>query len=96
MCEQTYFELLVEAARKEADKAMVKFPQPNYVLTKVSEESGEVIKACIHYMEGRESWHNVEAEIIQNLAMLIRLVEEGDQVIGFIPPELVLQQRKKQ
>lgn len=81
-----YFEFLVEQARVRADKAMKKFPQPNYVLNKVAEESGEVIKAVIHFTEGREQWSNVESEIIDNLAMLIRLVVEGDQVIGFTPP----------
>ncbi len=82
-----YFSSLVAAARVRADKAMRKFPQPNYVLNKVAEESGEVIKAVIHFTEGREEWRNVEGEIIDNLAMLIRLVMEGDQVIGFTPPE---------
>ncbi|WP_249921540.1 hypothetical protein [Serratia plymuthica] len=82
-----YFGVLVQKARVSADKAMRKFPQPNYVLNKVAEESGEVIKAVIHYTEGREEWVNVEGEIIDNLAMLIRLVVEGDQVIGFTPPD---------
>ncbi|MCR2775522.1 DUF551 domain-containing protein [Enterobacter kobei] len=82
-----YFSSLVSAARVRADKAMRKFPQPNYVLNKVAEESGEVIKAVIHFTEGREEWQNVEGEIIDNLAMLIRLVMEGDQVIGFTPPD---------
>lgn len=81
-----YFASIVTQARARADKAMRKFPQPNYVLNKVAEESGEVIKAVIHYTEGREEWRNVEGEIIDNLAMLIRLVQEGDQVIGFTPP----------
>ena len=82
-----YFASLVAAARVRANKAMRKFPQPNYVLNKVAEESGEVIKAVIHFTEGREEWRNVEGEIIDNLAMLIRLVMEGDQVIGFTPPD---------
>lgn len=84
---EDYFAALVAAARARADKAMRIFPQPNYVLNKVAEESGEVIKAVIHYTEGREEWANVEGEIIDNLAMLIRLVVEGDQVIGFTPPD---------
>lgn len=84
-----YFGSLVNQARARAEKAMTKFPQPNYVLNKVAEESGEVIKAVIHYTEGRETWANVEAELIDNLAMLIRLVKEGDQVIGFVPPSEV-------
>lgn len=82
-----YFSSLVSSARVRADKAIRKFPQPNYVLNKVAEESGEVIKAVIHYTEGREEWANVEGEIVDNLAMLIRLVTEGDQVIGFTPPQ---------
>lgn len=85
-----YFAALVAKARIAADKAMKKFPQPNYVLNKVSEEHGEVIKAVVHYLEGRETWQNVEGELVDNLAMLIRLVVEGDQVIGFTPPESVL------
>lgn len=83
---EDYFSSLVTAARLRADKAMRKFPQPNYVLNKVAEESGEVIKEVIHYTEGRGDWNKVEYELIDNLAMLIRLVTEGDQVIGFTPP----------
>lgn len=87
--DEDYFSRLVAAARERAEKAMRKFPQPNYVLNKVAEESGEVIKAVIHYTEGREDWLSVEGELIDNLAMLIRLVKEGDQVIGFNPPDEV-------
>lgn len=85
-----YFSSLVTKARTTADKAMKKFPQPNYVLLKVAEEAGEVVQAGVHYAEGRKKWHDVEGEIVQCLAMLIRLVEEGDQVNGVIPPEEVL------
>jgi len=88
-----YFAMLVEKARVAADRAMKKFPQPNYVLNKVSEEHGEVIKGVVHYLEGRETWEHVEGELVDNLAMLIRLVVEGDQVIGFTPPESVLNYR---
>lgn len=87
LSQRDYFGLLVSKARDSANKAMVKFPQPNYVLNKVSEEHGEVIKAVVHYLEGRETWENVEGELVDNLAMLIRLVVEGDGVIGFTPPE---------
>lgn len=73
---------LVEAAQAEADKAMRKYPQPNYVISKVAEEAGEVVKAAIHCAEGRETPENVRAEIVQAIAMLIRLYVEGDQVHG--------------
>ncbi|MDN2486398.1 hypothetical protein MML63_12260 [Kosakonia sacchari] len=83
-----YFGGLVTKARASADKAMRKFPQPNYVLLKVAEEAGEVVQAGVHYVENRMTWQDVEGEIIQLLAMLIRLVTEGDQVNGITPPAL--------
>ncbi|HBY4289905.1 TPA: hypothetical protein MJE55_16780 [Klebsiella pneumoniae] len=83
-----YFAYLVAMARVSADKAIRKFPQPNYVLLKVAEEAGEVVKAGVHYAEKRMEWGQVEGEIIQLLAMLIRLVTEGDQVNGITPPAL--------
>ena len=74
-------ELFVDAW-SEADRAMRKFPQPNYVISKVAEEAGEVVKAAIHCAEGRETAENVAGEIKQAMAMLIRLFVEGDQIHG--------------
>jgi hypothetical protein len=79
------FNRLILDARAEADKAMRKFPQPNYVISKVAEESGEVVKAAIHYAEGRETPENVRGEMKQLIAMLIRLWVEGDRVHGMPP-----------
>lgn len=73
---------LVADAMAEATKAMRKFPQPNYVISKVAEEAGEVVKAAIHCAEGRERPEAVRGEIVQCMAMLIRLYLEGDQVHG--------------
>ncbi|MDY0242192.1 MAG: hypothetical protein RBR34_08445 [Rhodospirillaceae bacterium] len=81
-----YFGHLVLRARTEAARASAKFPQPNYVTLKIAEESGEVVRAAIHYAEGRMGWPEVEGEIVQLLAMLIRFVTEGDGVIGVVPP----------
>ena len=78
-------EPLFVAAVAEAQKAMRKFPQPNYVISKVAEEAGEVVKAAIHCAEGRETPGNVVGEIKQTMAMLIRLCVEGDQVHGLAP-----------
>lgn len=86
-----YFASLVEMARVSADKAMQKFPQPNYVLLKVAEEAGEVVQAGVHYAEKRMEWEQVEGEIVQLLAMLIRLVTEGDQINGVTPPAAGIQ-----
>ena len=84
-----YFGSLVERARTAAEKASRKFPQPNYVALKIAEEAGEVIRGCVHYAENRMDWSEVEGEIVQLLAMLIRLVTEGDQVNGVTPPALL-------
>ena len=76
---------LFDDAFDEARKAMRKFPQPNYVITKVAEEAGEVVKAAIHCAEGREAPSAVREEMVQAMAMIIRLYIEGDQVHG-LPP----------
>lgn len=72
-------------ALHEAKRAMQKFPQPNYNITKVAEECGEVVKAAVHCAEGRDTPEHVTAEIRQAMAMLIRLYVEGDQVHGLAP-----------
>lgn len=82
------FDVLLQRADVAAEKAARKFPQPNYITLKVAEEAGEVVRGCVHYAEGRMSWEEVEGEIVQLLAMLIRLVNEGDQVNGVVPPHL--------
>ncbi len=82
------FHTLLDKAKERAIKAAEKFPQPNYVLNKFSEESGEVVKEIIHYTENRGDWARVEDEIVDLLAMTLRLLKEGDGIIGFIPPYL--------
>jgi len=79
------FAMLIADARAEAEKAMTKFPQPNYVISKFAEEAGEVVKAAIHCAENRETADNVRGEMKQAIAMLYRLWVEGDQVHGLKP-----------
>ncbi len=67
-------------------KAQIKFPQPNYVTLKVAEEAGEVVRGAVHFAEGRLSWEELEAEVVQTIAMCMRLLIEGDQVNGVRPP----------
>ena len=69
----------------EYARAAHKFPQPNYVISKVAEEAGEVVKEAIHCAEGRGDMSNLRNEIKQCMAMLIRLYIEGDQVHGLSP-----------
>ena len=39
------------------------------------------------------SWAEVEGEIVQLLAMLMRFVNEGDQVNGVTPPPLAAMEK---
>lgn len=79
------FQALLADAMAEATRAMARFPQPNYVISKFAEESGEVVKAAIHYAEGREARDAVVSEMRQTIAMMLRLWIEGDQVHGMAP-----------
>lgn len=88
MADQTIpadFQALIFEAMAEASRAMVKFPQPNYTISKFAEESGEVVKAAIHHAEGRETRDAVVSEMRQTIAMMLRLWIEGDQVHGMSP-----------
>lgn len=85
---------LLPDAVAAAEKAMRKFPQPNYVISKWAEETGEVTKAAIHMAEGRETPENLRGEIVQSLAMLHRLLVEGDQVHGLPPVKQALAEAK--
>ena len=76
---------LLPLVMHRAEKGMLKFPQPNYVISKWAEETGEVTKAAIHFAEGRERGSSVVDEIIDALAMLHRLCTEGDKVHGMDP-----------
>lgn len=73
---------LLSDAKAEAYKAIRKFPQPNYVISKFAEEAGEVVKAAIHFAEKRETAANVRAEMVQSIAMIFRLWIEGDEIHG--------------
>lgn len=81
-----YWHHIFERAEIAAIKAKARFPQPNYVALKVAEEAGEVVQAAVHYAENRKPWSEVESESIQAIAMILRLLDEGDEVNGIIPP----------
>ncbi len=85
---EAFAELVAEAI-DEAKRAMVRFPQPNYVITKLAEECGETVKAAVRCAEGRGSLHDVRGEMRQTIAMLYRLWAEGDKVHGLQPVHYV-------
>jgi len=81
-----YLDDIVSRSIEQARRAITKFPQPNYCLLKVAEEAGEVVKAGVHLAEGRDFTHaDLEGEVVDTIAMLFRVLIEGDQVIG-LPP----------
>ena len=81
-----YLNDIVSRSIGQARRAITKFPQPNYCLLKVAEEAGEVVKAGVHLAEGRDFSHeDLEGEVVDTIAMLFRVLIEGDQVIG-LPP----------
>lgn len=79
------FNWLVSDAKREAERAITKYPQPNYVITKVAEEAGEVVKDAVHCAENRQSYDELKKEMTQLIAMLYRLWVEGDEVHGLKP-----------
>jgi hypothetical protein len=76
---------VLRRAQDRAAAAAHKFPQPNYVLLKIAEESGEVVKSGVHCAEGRDTYLHLLDECVDLIAMVIRLLEEGDQVNGVLP-----------
>lgn len=78
-----YLYEIVSRSIGQTRRAITRFPQPNYCLTKVAEEAGEVVKAGVHLAEGRDFSHaDLEGEVVDTIAMLFRVLIEGDQVIG--------------
>lgn len=74
--------LLIISAKAEVARARVLFPKPDHLLHALSEEYGEVVKAALQICEGPGTYEQLDSEIIQLIAMCIRLHEEGDPVIN--------------
>jgi len=82
-----YVHRILFRARTDAATAQHRYPQPNITLLKLAEEAGEVVKTGVHLSEGRDfSWADFEVEVVQTIAMCLRLLVEGDETIGLIPP----------
>ena len=80
-------ELFVDAYKK-AIWAKEHYPQETALippLTKFAEESGEVIKASTKCAENRGTMLDVYNELVDALAMMIRLYIEGDQKHKLLP-----------
>lgn len=74
-------QLTLDAITAEVTRARLKFPNPNYLMTALMEEVGELAKAMMdHYVFHKPGADKdqIEREAIQVAAMAIRLLEEGD------------------
>lgn len=76
---------LMLAAEAEAERAKVLFPDPNHLTLALAEEAGEVIKAVLNLHNGKGTVKDVDKEIVQCIAMCIRLWLEGDPSVNLKP-----------
>jgi len=67
----------------ELARARAKFPAAEHRTLALAEEAGEVVKAVLDLRAGTGTLEALHAEIIQTMAMCVRLLEEGDpSVLG--------------
>jgi NTP pyrophosphatase (non-canonical NTP hydrolase) len=73
-----YIIKLFKDSVEEAKRAKKKFPKPELLLTAMTEEHGELVKAIMDCRQGKASQEDIKQEMIQLIAMIIRLFNEGD------------------
>lgn len=77
---------LLRRAKQEAIRARGLFPKPDHLLHALTEEHGEVVKAALDIHGGKGNYVDLDKEIVQCMAMCIRLHEEGDPAINLKSP----------
>ncbi len=87
--ENKRIELLISAAKAEAVRAKELFPESEHLTLAHAEESGEVTKAALDYFYGKGDLHQLDKEIVQCMAMCIRLWSEGDPSINLPPCDTI-------
>jgi NTP pyrophosphatase (non-canonical NTP hydrolase) len=76
---------LLKRANAEAERARKIFPEPHNLLLALVEEHGEVVKAALDIRQKAGSYVDLDKEIVQCMAMCIRLHEDGDPAVGVEP-----------
>lgn len=69
---------IARAVESELRFARRKFPAPKQLLHAFTEEAGEVTKAFLDLQAGKGKAESVTDELIQAIAMAVRLLQEGD------------------
>lgn len=72
--------------RTELQKARIKFPDNRHLLHAFAEEAGEVTKAFLDSNQGKADEAQIIRELIQTIAMAVRLLQEGDPDFPRLPP----------
>ena len=74
----------LEEVFAELKRARAKFPNSALLVTALTEEHGEAVKAVLDRLQGKPV--DVSAELVQVIAMAVRLLEEGDRMHA-LPPD---------
>ena len=73
---------LLLAACAEAVRARTLYPKTDHLALALAEEAGEVVKAALDLRQGKGTAEGLRKELVQCIAMCIRLAEEGDAALG--------------
>lgn len=76
---------LINDVWEEFFRARAKFPGANTNTLALCEEHGELVKAVVDFPQGKAALTDVRKELVQTMAMCLRLYFEGDQSVG-LPP----------
>ncbi len=68
----------VDEVLAEVERARAKRPNPDHLVTAFGEEVGEVQRAALHQIYEAGTPEAVRLELIQTIAVAVRLLEEGD------------------
>jgi len=78
-------ERIMYCVESEILGAREKFPSNKHMLAAFSEEAGEVAREMLQNEYGKGSRAKVFKELVQTMAMAVRLIQEGDQDFEYRP-----------
>lgn len=81
--EDVIWKLILKKVKEETKRARAKYPRSDFMLTALSEETGEVSQAILDYQYGNDTIDHIEVEIIQAMTCLARLLFEGSTEFRF-------------
>lgn len=73
---------LLDDALTELVRSRTLFPSPDHLVLALAEEAGEAVKAACDVRQGKADLKDLRKEIVQTIAMCLRLATEGDPTQG--------------